>query len=93
MAPRFSKRLCPKQQLLKRRQRPRRHIVRYAFRQMRLKCFQTDLMNPRIGLCLPYGLAQKGNLLAIALIEIGPEISSQEPGPDQESLLPNPSQR
>ena len=44
---------------------------------MLLKCFQTNLMNPRIGLCLPYGLAQKGNLLAIALIEIGPEIAAQ----------------
>src|SRR3989337_2803324 len=44
---------------------------------MVLKCFQANLMNPRIGLCLPYGLAQKGGLLAIALIKIGLEIATQ----------------
>ena len=44
---------------------------------MHLKCFQADLMNLSIGLCLPYGLAQKGNLLAVALIEIGFQIATQ----------------
>jgi hypothetical protein len=34
-------------------------------------------MNPRVGFCLPYGLTQKGNLLAVALLEIGPEIAAQ----------------